>query len=94
VVAIDLEKGGKGSFRPTTREVAGARDGAAGGDPGLGPQPTARRYSFTTIKPIPLQVDGELLALDPGTPVRVDIARGARHRDVSAVAHPARRSRG
>ena len=44
---------------------------------GLGPQPTARHYAFTTIKPIPLQVDGELLALDPGTPVRVDIAPAA-----------------
>ena len=44
---------------------------------GLGPQPTARHYAFTTVKPIPLQVDGELLALEPGTPVRVDIAPGA-----------------
>lgn len=44
---------------------------------GLGPQPTARHYAFTTIKPIPLQVDGELLALDPDTPVRVDIAPAA-----------------
>jgi diacylglycerol kinase family enzyme len=44
---------------------------------GLGPQPTAQHYSFTTVKPIPLQVDGELLTLDPGTPVRVDIAPAA-----------------
>jgi len=44
---------------------------------GLGPQPTARHYAFTTVKPIPLQVDGELLALEPGTPVRVDIAPAA-----------------
>jgi diacylglycerol kinase family enzyme len=44
---------------------------------GLGPQPTAQHYVFTTVKPIPLQVDGELLALDPGTPVRVDIAPAA-----------------
>lgn len=44
---------------------------------GLGPQPTAQHYAFTTVKPIPLQVDGELLALEPGTPVRVDIAPGA-----------------
>ena len=41
---------------------------------GLGPQPTARHYTFTTLKPIPLQLDGELLTLDAGTPVRVDIA--------------------
>jgi diacylglycerol kinase (ATP) len=137
VVAIDLEKGGKGSFREivsVVRTFAGFRpftieleDGrrrsfdsllfaniaemakyatlSEGGRPddgqfevitlphtakwrvlatalraaisGLGPQPTARHYSFTTIKPIPLQVDGELLALDPGTPVRVDIAPAA-----------------
>jgi hypothetical protein len=35
---------------------------------GLGPQPTVEHYAFTTLKPIPLQLDGELLALDPGTP--------------------------
>jgi len=44
---------------------------------GLGPQPTAKHYAFTTLKPIPLQLDGELLALDPDTPVRVDIAPSA-----------------
>jgi diacylglycerol kinase family enzyme len=137
VVAIDLEKGGKGSFREivsVVRTFAGFRpftieleDGrrrsfdsllfaniaemakyatlSEDGRPddgrfevitlphtakwrvlatalraairGLGPQPTARHYSFTTIKPIPLQVDGELLTLDPGTPVRVDIAPAA-----------------
>ncbi len=41
---------------------------------GLGPQPTARHYAFTTLKPMPLQLDGELLTLDAGTSVRVDIA--------------------
>jgi diacylglycerol kinase (ATP) len=41
---------------------------------GLGPQPTAQRYAFTTLKPIPLQLDGELLTLDAATPVRIDIA--------------------
>jgi diacylglycerol kinase (ATP) len=41
---------------------------------GLGPQPTATRYAFTTLKPIPLQLDGELLTLGAGTPVSVDIA--------------------
>jgi diacylglycerol kinase (ATP) len=41
---------------------------------GLGPQPTAGHYAFTTLTPTPLQLDGEVLALDAGTPVRVDIA--------------------
>jgi diacylglycerol kinase family enzyme len=41
---------------------------------GLGPQPTATHYGFTTLKPIPLQMDGEVLALDAGTRVQVDIA--------------------
>jgi diacylglycerol kinase (ATP) len=44
---------------------------------GLGPQPTATHYGFTTLKPIPLQLDGEVLALDAGTRVQVDIAPGA-----------------
>ena len=41
---------------------------------GLGPQPTATHFGFTTLKPTPLQLDGEVLALDAGTVVRVDIA--------------------
>jgi diacylglycerol kinase family enzyme len=41
---------------------------------GLGPQPTAERYAFTTLKPTPLQLDGELVTLDADTPVRVEIA--------------------
>ena len=44
---------------------------------GLGRQPSARRYEFTTLKPTPLQLDGELLELDAGTSVRVDIAERA-----------------
>jgi diacylglycerol kinase family enzyme len=44
---------------------------------GLGPQPTATRYDFVTLKPTPLQLDGELLTLDAGTPVHVAIAPGA-----------------
>jgi hypothetical protein len=44
---------------------------------GLGPQPTAEHYAFTTLRPIPLQLDGELLTLDVGTPVRIDIAPAA-----------------
>ena len=43
----------------------------------MGPQPSVEHYVFTTLKPIPLQLDGELLALDPGTPVRIDIAPAA-----------------
>ncbi|WP_433555192.1 diacylglycerol/lipid kinase family protein [Pseudonocardia xinjiangensis] len=41
---------------------------------GLGPQPTATRYGFTTLKPTPMQLDGEVIALDPGTPVCVEVA--------------------
>jgi diacylglycerol kinase (ATP) len=41
---------------------------------GLGPQPTATHYAFTPLKPTPLQLDGELLELDAGSPVSVDIA--------------------
>jgi diacylglycerol kinase (ATP) len=44
---------------------------------GLGPQPTARHYRFTTLKPIPLQLDGELITADGATSVSVDIAEGA-----------------
>jgi len=51
------------AFRPATR--------------GLGPQPTATRYDFVTLKPTPLQLDGELLTLDAGTSVHVEIAPSA-----------------
>jgi diacylglycerol kinase family enzyme len=44
---------------------------------GLGPQPTATHYSFVTLTPTPLQLDGELLTLDPGTPVHIAIAPAA-----------------
>ena len=44
---------------------------------GLGPQPTATHYGFVTLKPTPLQLDGELLTLDANTPVQVDIAAKA-----------------
>ncbi len=44
---------------------------------GLGPQPTATHYGFTTLKPTPLQLDGEVLALDAHTQVNVDIAAQA-----------------
>jgi diacylglycerol kinase family enzyme len=41
---------------------------------GLGPQPSATRYGFTTLKPTPLQLDGEVLAVEAGTAVCVEIA--------------------
>ena len=44
---------------------------------GLGPQPTARHYRFTTVKPIPMQLDGEVIAVEAATSVSVDIAAGA-----------------
>lgn len=136
-VALELEKGGKGSFREiatTVREFARFRpfsivleDGrrrrfdslvlanvasmakyatiSEGGDPrdgvfevvtiphvgklrmlavavraavrGLGRQPTARRYAFTTTAPTPLQLDGEVVELGPDRHVVVEIAPGA-----------------
>ena len=44
---------------------------------GLGPQPSARHYRFTTVKPIPMQLDGEVIAVEAATSVSVDIAAGA-----------------
>ena len=44
---------------------------------GLGPQPSATHYAFTTLAPMPLQLDGELVELEANTPVAVDIAPGA-----------------
>ena len=41
---------------------------------GLGPQPSTTHYAFTTLAPMPLQLDGELVELEQGTPVAVDIA--------------------
>ena len=41
---------------------------------GLGPQPSATHYAFTTLAPMPLQLDGELVELEADTPVAVDIA--------------------
>ena len=41
---------------------------------GLGRQPGATHYSFTTLAPMPLQLDGELLELHADTRVAVDIA--------------------
>lgn len=44
---------------------------------GLGPQPSVRAYHFTALKPMPMQVDGEVMELDPGAVVHVDIAAKA-----------------
>jgi diacylglycerol kinase family enzyme len=44
---------------------------------GLGPQPTARHYGFTTVRPTPVQLDGEVIAVEAATSVSVDIAAGA-----------------
>lgn len=44
---------------------------------GLGPQPSVRSYRFRTVKPVPVQVDGEVFELDAGAEVNVDIAAGA-----------------
>ena len=134
VVAVDLEKGGKGSWREIASVVRGfarfrpfpirLEDGrrrridslvfaniaemakharlSEGGSPddgrfevitqrqtgklrvlatavraatrGLGPQPSATHYAFTTLVPMPLQLDGELIELEKDTPVTVDIA--------------------
>jgi diacylglycerol kinase (ATP) len=41
---------------------------------GLGPQPSATHYAFTALAPMPLQLDGELVELEAGTEVAVDIA--------------------
>ena len=41
---------------------------------GLGPQPSATHYAFTTLAPMPLQLDGELMELEADTLVAVDIA--------------------
>jgi diacylglycerol kinase (ATP) len=44
---------------------------------GLGQQPSVREYQFTPLKPMPIQVDGEVMDLDAGASVRVDIAAQA-----------------
>ncbi|HVL82756.1 MAG TPA: diacylglycerol kinase family protein [Pseudonocardia sp.] len=44
---------------------------------GLGPQPSVREYRFRTVKPVPVQVDGEVHELDAGADVHVEILPGA-----------------
>ncbi|PVY96329.1 diacylglycerol/lipid kinase family protein [Actinomycetospora cinnamomea] len=41
---------------------------------GLGPQPRTDRFAFTTLKPMPVQLDGEVLDLDADRAVTVEIA--------------------
>lgn len=104
MVALGLEKGGKGSLRElvtTVRAFARFRpfeierpdDGAfevitirhaakwkilgtalKASLRGLGPQPSATEYAFTTVKAMPIQIDGEVMDLDANTHVRIDIA--------------------
>ena len=44
---------------------------------GLGRQPRVRSYAFTTLTPLPLQIDGEVMDLPAGATVRVDSASRA-----------------
>ena len=44
---------------------------------GLGKQPSVRTFAFTTLTPLPLQIDGEVMNLPAGATVRVDIASRA-----------------
>jgi diacylglycerol kinase family enzyme len=44
---------------------------------GLGPQPSVHHYRFTPVTPMPIQIDGEVLELDAGVAVHVDIAAQA-----------------
>ena len=44
---------------------------------GLGPQPTAREYRFTTHDPMPVQIDGEVTELERGVAVEIEIVPGA-----------------
>ena len=44
---------------------------------GLGKQPSVTHYGFTTLAPTPLQLDGEVMALEANTRVRVDVATRA-----------------
>jgi diacylglycerol kinase family enzyme len=46
---------------------------------GLGKQPSVRTYTFTTVTPLPVQLDGELMDLPAGATVRVDSASQALH---------------
>lgn len=43
---------------------------------GLGPQPSTDRYAFTTIRPVPVQLDGEVSSIDADRDVVVDLLPG------------------
>jgi diacylglycerol kinase (ATP) len=44
---------------------------------GLGDQPSVSSYEFTTLKPLPYQIDGEVKSVDAGTFVKVESAPSA-----------------
>jgi diacylglycerol kinase (ATP) len=44
---------------------------------GLGPQTTARHYRFTALTPMPLQIDGEIVNVNNGDLIRIEIAPAA-----------------
>ncbi|TLM75335.1 diacylglycerol kinase family protein [Pseudarthrobacter sp. NamB4] len=44
---------------------------------GLGNQPSVSSYRFTTLKPIPYQIDGEVKSLKKNTPVTIECAPAA-----------------
>jgi diacylglycerol kinase (ATP) len=44
---------------------------------GLGDQPSVSSYRFTTLKPIPYQIDGEVKSVDAKTPVTIESAPAA-----------------
>lgn len=44
---------------------------------GLGTQPSVREYTFRTVTPLPMQLDGEVVELGAGVAVRVELAAGA-----------------
>ena len=44
---------------------------------GLGDQPSASSYSFTTLKPLSYQIDGEVKSVDGDMPVRIECAPAA-----------------
>ncbi|MDQ0028452.1 diacylglycerol/lipid kinase family protein [Arthrobacter bambusae] len=44
---------------------------------GLGDQPSVSSYSFTTVKPLPYQIDGEVKSVDANMPVRIECVPAA-----------------
>jgi diacylglycerol kinase family enzyme len=44
---------------------------------GLGDQPSVSNYRFTTLKPIPYQIDGEVKSVEANTPVTIECAPAA-----------------